>query len=317
MKTYLIIGLLFLFKLTFAQDNEKINPSTPINSGSGFVFINGKYIEPPYKFSYKDGSTFVNGILASSYSEQNKKFQKGKKKYIEPIFKLDKNLGWFEYLSLVNPLTGNKYHTDYLNYLYTKYDNTNYKIIKEKFEEFIRALPFVQSYENGYLKTYNGEIHQYFLTYRSSVTNNQRKKTDKEEICFYQDALNKGGSVIFLKENLPCIIRLDTLETICLLEDLYKNIDSINWYSLADKYIYNQSIPKEYLINLLQNIKNDQNLKQRFEEVKKNYNKLENGLNEKKINDIPPKNYNDKLHYFNVNYNFDNVQINYRLSFLT
>jgi len=281
MKTYLIIVLLILFKLTFAQDNEKIKLGTPINSG--FVFIDGKYIEPPYKFSYKKGNVYINGIEASITPEIKKHFQKGKKKYIEPIFKLDKNLGWFEYLSMINPLTGNKYYTDYMDYLFTKYPNTS----REQFEKFIRDLPFVQSYENGYLKTYNGETHPYIFMFRKPITNNQQKKLNKDQVCFNQNVLSKGGTIIYFKDNLPRINRFDTLETICLLEDLYKNTDSINWYYLTDKYIYNQSIPKEYIIDLLQDIKNNQKLKQRFENVKKNFYKLENGVNEKKTNETP------------------------------
>jgi len=52
MKTYLVI-ILFLIvgNEIFAQKEEKIRPGKPVNSG--FVFIDGKYIEPPYKFKQK------------------------------------------------------------------------------------------------------------------------------------------------------------------------------------------------------------------------------------------------------------------------
>lgn len=60
MKTCLFIVLLFLIKLTIAQEEEKIRPGKPINSG--FVFIDGKYIEPPYKFKQKGACRiYLNG----------------------------------------------------------------------------------------------------------------------------------------------------------------------------------------------------------------------------------------------------------------
>jgi ribosomal 50S subunit-recycling heat shock protein len=53
MKTYLILGLLLLFNVAFAQIN------------SGYVFINGKYIEPPYTIKQKQtGYIYINNELA-------------------------------------------------------------------------------------------------------------------------------------------------------------------------------------------------------------------------------------------------------------
>jgi ribosomal 50S subunit-recycling heat shock protein len=53
MKTYLILGLLLLFNVAFAQIN------------SGYVFINGKYIEPPYTIEQKQtGYIYINNELA-------------------------------------------------------------------------------------------------------------------------------------------------------------------------------------------------------------------------------------------------------------
>ena len=60
MKNYFFILLFFVCNFVFAQKEEKIRPGKPINSG--FVFIDGKYIEPPYKFKQKGACRiYLNG----------------------------------------------------------------------------------------------------------------------------------------------------------------------------------------------------------------------------------------------------------------
>ena len=59
MKTILTAVILFIGCSAFAQEDENIKSGTPINSG--FVFIDGKYIEPPYEVKRKGLAIYING----------------------------------------------------------------------------------------------------------------------------------------------------------------------------------------------------------------------------------------------------------------
>jgi len=58
-KKYILILVLsiFVFTTSFAQKQK----TKPINSG--FVFIDGKYIEPPYVVKYKWAEVYINNKM--------------------------------------------------------------------------------------------------------------------------------------------------------------------------------------------------------------------------------------------------------------
>ena len=71
MKTILTAVILFIGCSAFAQEDENIKSGTPINSG--FVFIDGKYIEPPYEVKRKGLAIYINGIQVTKELEDEKK----------------------------------------------------------------------------------------------------------------------------------------------------------------------------------------------------------------------------------------------------
>ncbi|MBN2778551.1 MAG: hypothetical protein JXR36_12960 [Bacteroidales bacterium] len=73
-----LLALVFAVGISFAQDDVYYNPDNQQTKGkrekrektnnrkinTGYVFIDGKYVEPPYKVRIKDGNLYINKIQA-------------------------------------------------------------------------------------------------------------------------------------------------------------------------------------------------------------------------------------------------------------
>jgi len=158
MKTYLIILLLFVFKFTFAQNEEKFKTGTPINSG--FVFIDGKYVEPPYNVDIVNNTIFINNVQA----------YKTYKEVVKPIILVieedpglppDSILTWEDYLKYKRLNSKHTFNSEKIIYYYTKYPPEK---AKSKMREFLLNLPYVingSSTKGGYItfQRANGEVY--------------------------------------------------------------------------------------------------------------------------------------------------------------
>ena len=87
---------------------------------SGYVFINGKYIEPPYKIKAKKDFITINGIKALKLKKPKpKKKLKIPKEF--PGYPPDTIKNGADAITYINPKTGNKIVADVYTYYYHKY----------------------------------------------------------------------------------------------------------------------------------------------------------------------------------------------------
>jgi len=179
----LIILSIFVFTTSFAQKQK----TKPINSG--FVFIDGKYIEPPYKIMSKNGSLFINGILVSKKTDW-KRIKKEKKELKNSRSTLTKppvppNLAINSSLNDINKL---KYLQSDITYTGAAY-NYFYKTCSfddaiDSIANYYRSLPnikeFYRTKENSsvwYMEAYNGENRKFLLG--STISKNKYKRINK------------------------------------------------------------------------------------------------------------------------------------------
>ena len=177
MKTYLIILLLFVFKFTFAQNEEKFKTGTPINSG--FVFIDGKYVEPPYNVDIVNNTIFINNVQA----------YKTYKEVVKPIILVieedpglppDSILTWEDYLKYKRLNSKHTFNSEKIIYYYTKYPPEK---AKSKMREFLLNLPYVingSSTKGGYItfQRANGEVYGLsWKKFADEIINQKNKST--------------------------------------------------------------------------------------------------------------------------------------------
>ena len=227
MKLYLIF---FLFLLTAgilpAQDDVYNAPPThqkkekpekppklPRKINSGFVFIDGKYIEPPYVVEQKElGKIYINGIFAEN-----------RLRLLDTVLNPYKIDTLPPILPQINKNTTSKdlyENMHYKNMLYVRavscYYNTHYppKIAREKIIEYYNKLPCIKSFDGYTLEFYNGKkqpicIDDVFHVnlYKNFGIHSHRKLPKKHQIYKREQkrvyglkwALDKNYMLIFVR----------------------------------------------------------------------------------------------------------------------
>jgi len=156
MKTWLFVVLLFLVKLTIAQNDKKIKPGTSINSG--FVFIDGKYIEPPYKVKRKGLTIYLNEYPIITKTLIKKNPYAYNHPLVIPDCCIDVNSGLDVLFNCKDPYEGLPLLTAISRYFYGKYE---FSVAVDSIKNFIRKLPNIKKFEDKgdycYIEAYNGD----------------------------------------------------------------------------------------------------------------------------------------------------------------
>jgi len=116
------IILLLLITIFIANSFAQKQKTKPINSG--FVFIDGKYIEPPYVVKHKGNKILINGIVVN----EDKKIKKSKNKKVKivkefPGYIPNNNKG-IKALNYINPKTKNILLSDAVTFYINTYGKT-------------------------------------------------------------------------------------------------------------------------------------------------------------------------------------------------
>lgn len=193
MKTYLIILLLFFVKLTFAQDNDNVKLGKPINSG--FVFIDGKYIEPPYHVKRKGYAVYINGIqVTKEFKQEKNPFNYNHYLGIPPC--LNKNSSLNDLIKCKEPYEKIPYLTAMSQYYYKNY---KYSIAIDSIVNYLKKFPNIKRIEkNGEfytIESYIGETQTISIGGINAQKNSRiwgpggSGPTPKKEIINYVDGL--------------------------------------------------------------------------------------------------------------------------------
>jgi len=150
-----ILLLIFSFSL-YNNSNAQNLKSKPINTG--YVFIDGEYIEPPYVIKVKERNIFINDILIDT--NRIKKYKNPNRKKLKKLPDLPPDtLTVKETVNYINPETGNNIYDDVFWYYYEKYGYSKACDLKLKFylqvpiisENSIKTTPIIE------IKTENGD----------------------------------------------------------------------------------------------------------------------------------------------------------------
>lgn len=258
------IILFFLSMVIFFNAIGQRETGKSINSG--FVFIDGKYIKPPYLFKKVENAVYLNGRqFSTTYKEP------------VPLIKTDnpgfpeitKETTWDEYSNLINPKTGNTFIHDklyYLNYTYSKP-----KIAQAKFEKYVRSLPNVKSYLDGEITTFNGEKKLFLFVNRGKEDINEKLST---LIKLQSKVLNNGGLLVYFSVTDNIICRGSLKGSGKFLFNLKESlVNGINLEDLSKRNVYENNIPKEEFFKLIENYDKDPDFLKRYEQLIDSLNK--------------------------------------------
>ena len=140
---FLIPAFCLLVFLLQAQDDAYNGTSSNSSSGkinSGFVFINGKYIDAPYKLKIKQGVIYINEIPVTAVLKKKRTEKyKVRKKPVVP----DQITSWSEFIN---------YQTKdnkklFFKFLYYFYENFPEDEARVQMITLIKSLPFVKNVE--------------------------------------------------------------------------------------------------------------------------------------------------------------------------
>ena len=179
----LLVLSIFAFTTSFAQKQK----TKPINSG--FVFIDGKYIEPPYRIMSKNGSLFINGILVSmktdwkKINKEKKEFKKNKNTLTKPP--IPPNLTTNSSLNDINKLKYSQSDITYTGAVYDYFYKTcSFDDAIDSIANYYRSLPnikeFYRTEDNSsvwYMESYNGENRKFLLG--STISKNKYQRIKK------------------------------------------------------------------------------------------------------------------------------------------
>lgn len=87
-----VLALLCVFTISFAQDDVYYNENNSTKEqktktskrkiNSGYVFIDGKYIEPPYKVRSKGMAVYINGVQVTQAKEIKRLFKSEERSWL-------------------------------------------------------------------------------------------------------------------------------------------------------------------------------------------------------------------------------------------
>jgi hypothetical protein len=126
-----ILLLIFSFSL-YNNSNAQNLKSKPINTG--YVFIDGEYIEPPYVIKVKGNQIYINNIIFDTTTI--KQYKNPKKRIIVtefPCYPPEGLLTLDEIIGYINPETGNLLYADVVTFYINTY---GFKKAKELFLDY-------------------------------------------------------------------------------------------------------------------------------------------------------------------------------------
>jgi len=308
MKKTLFISLLLLFF-------SPIIAQKTINSG--YVFINGKYIEPPYKVSVKKDELLINNHCIN----KDPRFQKTKipKVKKDPGYPPETIKTWDEYNDYKPKNSEHRFQSLKLIYLYTNYPDS---IAKRKMNEYLCTLPFVidpiidSLGRISFKRSIGGQSHYFFwdpfvssLNRDKERTNAQIKQSKNRNIQQISDILINGG--LIASSNNEVLLKLYNfnevktfLNTFFIQDSLINNIDTIIDNQIKNISIvhngYKNKIDYRELINNLSNSEELFRIKKEIDIISKKKNTESNTINSSQ----------DKL----LNYNDNKIISNYWLA---
>lgn len=201
--------LVFAISISFAQDDvyntgnktetkekkEKIN-KRKINTG--YVFIDGKYVEPPYRVSRKRGGIYINNIRITKHNliADKRKTIKIKKDPGSP-----QNVDKMDNVNAIFKDTIQEYNINYVlanyYYYYSKYpDDIAMRLIKE----FIQGLPNIKTVEGREtlkLTAWNGDtklisVRAPVPTYNKWQKQRHLRYNHRIQVDMFKDRFVKG-----------------------------------------------------------------------------------------------------------------------------
>jgi len=205
MKKTLFISLLLLFI-------SPIIAQKTINSG--YVFIDGKYIEPPYIFNFKNEIIEINGVPVIVKFE---KWMGNNPIYLKfpgtPPKTIEKGE---ESVKFINPLTGKLLLADIVTYYYDKYNEIE---ASDSIINYICNLTNVECVSKKPLKVRYLELGTnaraggvaFFTFYDSNNVLKNSNERAKNIISKYNEVLSNNGILFFNNQTLSQTILNDNL----------------------------------------------------------------------------------------------------------
>jgi len=211
-KRLIIIALtIFAVNSVFAQRYK----SKPINSG--YVFINGQYISPPYHVEQKEtGYIYINNVLANIRLRRIDTVPNPyRQDYLPEIPKsINKNTTYLQLISIIDSASNRSFLRSVAYYYHTHYKE---KKANKKIKEFYESLPNMKTVKGGngmiYIETYAEQEGHYVLVasdfiphmyerygihshYKTPTEKELRQRTEKEVKKIYK-LLSKDFAIFF------------------------------------------------------------------------------------------------------------------------
>ncbi|MFO7789834.1 MAG: PKD domain-containing protein [Bacteroidales bacterium] len=281
--------LLFCSLLMVQQTSAQSRKAGPINSG--FVFIDGKYIEPPYTIKRQGLTVKVNGkqILKMSKPKSPYNFKKRPKMPIEAI---NKNSGLDEIYKPEHPVYDKRFIYIIESYFLEKY---RYEIACDSIKNFYMALPNVKSIENYKnckdifeITAFNGDTRKYSLSIHGKRYNQNYGPESKKHYSRKKLKSNAEGEIQAIKNKLE--------QNKMMFFFMDKEINNrVNSYSINEKNShrvydilqsdYGKNQKADSLNNIFINKEFLKRIIKEYQKTEKIKNRLENDNNNKRKND--------------------------------
>mgnify|MGYP000881349976 CR=1 FL=1 len=231
-----LITLLALCQIVLGQETD--NSTAPINNG--FVFIDGKYIEPPYNIYLKDSSIFINDIFITKLTPRPfyKEYLFDHDPGIPP--EISKNSSFDDFVNMKEPTRNMSYWMALQGYYYSHF---YYDEAKEKVLSYLRNLPNIKNITidktKGFIiETYIGEKHDMFFgsimpTFNQMWGPDGERERSENYHLQVDNAINKyqtileNNDILFVFSNKNTFSISNGIETITTIEDIVMN-DSIS-----------------------------------------------------------------------------------------
>ena len=214
----LLLSIIFIAN-SFAQKQK----TKPINSG--FVFIDSKYIEPPYVIEKIENTLLINNIIIKTIPklEKIKKFKTIK---TFPDYLPDTMNEYYAIMNYINPKNGHSFREELISYYIYKYGEEN---AGEYLKKFYNKMINVDSlYKDGriwklklkgrekpmmYLWTYN---HKKYISNLKNFKKYHSKKVKYLLNCIerYEKNLTNNKVIFFTKDRISYNLSVNQINSV-------------------------------------------------------------------------------------------------------
>jgi len=280
---FLFTGFLSTAFITKAQDDVYGTPSPvkhkknnyPRKIKTGFVFIDGKYIDAPYKIKIKKNVIYINDIPVSRKIDEIIDYNKIYKTKKKPILPTGIN-SWDKFINY-KTRKGRKLFFEYLYYYYGNFPENE---AKSKMIELIGSLPFVKNIDindNGSINIITIDDTIPFILNNPILKKSERtkqsdiEKGSKRSAKIFRKWLFNNGTLIFKNKNLFNLYNEEKTkiylnEGIPIINDTTLNnkekliklmdIGLVRKINLNDQHRFNKLLPNVDKIEINNNYKN-------------------------------------------------------------